>query len=85
MALPFASKLQCVLGTLVDAYFRGYDCITVEDCVATTSPPGALESVLYNAGGVSTPASIHVESCSIDINVDIRIDIDLTIDRAMGS
>ncbi|TBU63890.1 Isochorismatase hydrolase [Dichomitus squalens] len=42
---------QCVLGTLVDAYFRGYDCITVEDCIATTSPAGALESVLYNAGG----------------------------------
>ncbi|TFK93484.1 Isochorismatase hydrolase [Polyporus arcularius HHB13444] len=42
---------QCVLGTLVDAYFRGYDCITVEDCTATTSPPGALESVIYNAGG----------------------------------
>ncbi|KAI0756936.1 Isochorismatase hydrolase [Daedaleopsis nitida] len=42
---------QCVLGTLVDAYFRGYDCVVVEDCVATTSPAGALESVLYNAGG----------------------------------
>ncbi|OSD03380.1 Isochorismatase hydrolase [Trametes coccinea BRFM310] len=42
---------QCVLGTLVDAYFRGYDCIVVEDCVATTSPAGALENVLYNAGG----------------------------------
>ena len=52
---PGGSELtggQCVLGTLVDAYFRGYDCITVEDCIATTSPPGALESVLYNAGGV---------------------------------
>ncbi|OSX65303.1 hypothetical protein POSPLADRAFT_1134722, partial [Postia placenta MAD-698-R-SB12] len=39
----------CVLGTLVDAYFRGYDCITLEDGVATTSPTGGLENVLYNA------------------------------------
>ena len=42
-----------MLGTLVDAYYRGYDCITVEDCVATTSPAGGLENMLYNAGGVS--------------------------------
>ncbi|PCH38006.1 Isochorismatase hydrolase [Wolfiporia cocos MD-104 SS10] len=41
---------QCVLGTLVDAYFRGYDCITLKDCIATTSPTGGLENVLYNAG-----------------------------------
>lgn len=43
---------QCVLGTLVDAYFRGYDCIVVEDCIATTSPTGGLENVVYNAGNV---------------------------------
>ncbi|KAI0778242.1 Isochorismatase hydrolase [Trametes elegans] len=42
---------QCVLGTLVDAYSLGYDCIVVEDCVATASPSGALETVLHNAGG----------------------------------
>ncbi|KAJ3820240.1 Isochorismatase hydrolase [Lentinula raphanica] len=41
---------QCVLGTLVDAYFKGYDCILLEDATATTSPEGALESVIYNAG-----------------------------------
>ncbi|KII94060.1 hypothetical protein PLICRDRAFT_99709, partial [Plicaturopsis crispa FD-325 SS-3] len=40
----------CVLGTLVDAYFRGYDCIVVEDTIATTSPTGGLENVLHNAG-----------------------------------
>ncbi|RDB29161.1 Peroxyureidoacrylate/ureidoacrylate amidohydrolase RutB [Hypsizygus marmoreus] len=39
---------QCVLGTLVDAYFRGYDCVLVEDTTATTSPAGGLENVLYN-------------------------------------
>ncbi|KAJ3734826.1 Isochorismatase hydrolase [Lentinula guzmanii] len=41
---------QCVLGTLIDAYFKGYDCILIEDATATTSPDGALESVIYNAG-----------------------------------
>ncbi|KAH9911609.1 Isochorismatase hydrolase [Amylocystis lapponica] len=40
---------QCVLGTLVDAYFRGYDCIVVQDGTATTSPTGGLENVLYNS------------------------------------
>jgi len=41
---------QCVSGTLVDAYFRGYDCLLVEDCTATTSPEGGFENVVYNAG-----------------------------------
>ncbi|EPQ60662.1 Isochorismatase hydrolase [Gloeophyllum trabeum ATCC 11539] len=41
---------QCVLGTIVDAYYRGYDCIVVEDTVATTSPQGGLENVIYNSG-----------------------------------
>jgi nicotinamidase-related amidase len=45
---------QCVLGTLLDAYFRGYDCIVVKDVIATTSPAGGLDNVLYNAGNVST-------------------------------
>lgn len=41
---------QCVLGTLVDAYYKGYDCILVEDTVATTSPEGGYENVVFNAG-----------------------------------
>ncbi|KAF8642314.1 hypothetical protein AX16_009584 [Volvariella volvacea WC 439] len=41
---------QCVLGTLADAYFRGYDCILVEDATATTSPQGGHDNVVYNAG-----------------------------------
>ncbi|KAF5313048.1 hypothetical protein D9619_003558 [Psilocybe cf. subviscida] len=40
---------QCVLGTLVDAYFRGYDCIVLEDGIATTSPEGGYENVIHNA------------------------------------
>lgn len=41
---------QCVSGTVVDAYFRGYDCILVEDATATTSPSGGFENVVYNIG-----------------------------------
>lgn len=35
---------QCVLGTLLDAYFRGFDCVLLDDCCATTTP-GAKEVV----------------------------------------
>ncbi|KAF8213077.1 Isochorismatase hydrolase [Mycena galopus ATCC 62051] len=41
---------QCVAGTLVDAYFRGYDSVLVEDCSATSSPEGGFANVVYNAG-----------------------------------
>jgi len=50
--LPFL-LMQCVLGTLVDAYLRGYDCIVLRDAIATTSPEGAYENVIYNSLGVS--------------------------------
>ena len=43
---------QCVLGTIVDSYFRGYDCVVLRDCVATTSPTGAYENVIYNSTNV---------------------------------
>ena len=39
---------QCVLCTLQDAGFRGYDCLLVEDCVATTSPDYCMQATLYN-------------------------------------
>lgn len=41
---------QCVLGTLVDSYYRGYDCIVIRDAIATTSPQGGYENVIFNAG-----------------------------------
>lgn len=31
---------QCVLGTSLDCYYRGLDCIMLEDCCATTTPGG---------------------------------------------
>lgn len=39
---------QCVLATLQDANFLGYDCILLEDCTATTSPDYCREATLYN-------------------------------------
>lgn len=39
---------QCVLCTLQDANFRGYDCLLLEDCTATTSPDYCMQAALYN-------------------------------------
>ena len=39
---------QCVLSTLCDANFLGYDCILVQDCTATTSPEYCWLATLYN-------------------------------------
>lgn len=39
---------QCVLCTLQDANFHGYDCLLLEDCIATTSPQYCLDATLYN-------------------------------------
>lgn len=39
---------QCVLCTLQDAHFLGYDCILLADCAATTSPPYCEQAAHYN-------------------------------------
>jgi nicotinamidase-related amidase len=39
---------QCVLATLMDANFLGYDTILLEDCCATTSPSYCWDATLYN-------------------------------------
>lgn len=39
---------QCVMCTLQDANFLGYDCLLLEDCSATTSPEYCFHSTLYN-------------------------------------
>ena len=39
---------QCVLHTLADANFLGYDTIMIEDCTATTSPDFCWQATLYN-------------------------------------
>ncbi|ARB47224.1 cysteine hydrolase family protein [Alloalcanivorax xenomutans] len=40
---------QCVLHTLADANFLGYDTLFLEDCCATTSPAFCWDATLYNA------------------------------------
>lgn len=39
---------QCVMCTLQDANFLGYDCLLVEDCAATTSPDYCHAATVYN-------------------------------------
>jgi nicotinamidase-related amidase len=39
---------QCVLATLMQANFLGYDCVLLQDCAATTSPAFCQEATLYN-------------------------------------
>ncbi|TVY75821.1 Peroxyureidoacrylate/ureidoacrylate amidohydrolase [Lachnellula suecica] len=40
---------QCVWGTFLDAYYKGFDVVYVEDISATTSPYYATQMVTYNA------------------------------------
>ncbi|KAK5133731.1 hypothetical protein LTR08_007485 [Meristemomyces frigidus] len=42
---------QCVWGNLIDAYFKGFDTVYVEDMSGTSSPWYAEEMVRYNADG----------------------------------
>lgn len=39
---------QCVMATLQDANFLGYDCILIRDCSATTSPDYCAQATIYN-------------------------------------
>ena len=39
---------QCVMATLQDANFLGYDCILLRDCAATTSPDYCYQATVYN-------------------------------------
>jgi ureidoacrylate peracid hydrolase len=39
---------QCVMTTLEDASFLGYDTVLIEDATATTSPDYCVQAVLYN-------------------------------------
>lgn len=53
---------QCVMTTLEDATFLGYDAVLLEDCTATTSPDYCVQAVLYNVkllfGFVATSSSV---------------------------
>ena len=39
---------QCVLATLMQANFLGYDCVLLQDCATTTSPAFCQDATLYN-------------------------------------
>jgi hypothetical protein len=53
---------QCVMTTLQDANFLGYDCVLLSDCSGATSPACCLDATLYNVkrcfGFVATGAAV---------------------------
>jgi len=56
---------QCVMTTLQDANFLGYDCVLIKDCSATTSPDFCLKATLYNVSqcfGFVTDSSSIMEA-----------------------
>lgn len=59
---------HCVLGTLMDANFHGYDTILIEDCTATTSPDFCLQATLHNVrfcfGFTTTSTSLADSLCA---------------------
>jgi nicotinamidase-related amidase len=58
---------HCVLGTLMDANFHGFDTILIEDCTATTSPDFCLQATLHNVRfcfGFTTTSTSLTESFS---------------------
>ncbi|MBD2103506.1 cysteine hydrolase family protein [Leptolyngbya sp. FACHB-261] len=53
---------QCVMATLQDANFLGYDCLLLSDCTATTSPEFCMQATLYN---VKQCFGFVTDSCEI--------------------
>ena len=43
---------RCVLATMQDAGFLGYDCILIDDCSATTSPDYVVRAVRFQVRGM---------------------------------
>jgi nicotinamidase-related amidase len=39
---------QCVMHTLTDAHFLGYNCVLVDDCCGTTSPDYCVQATIWN-------------------------------------
>jgi nicotinamidase-related amidase len=64
---------QCVMCTLKDAQFLGYDCLLVEDCAGTTSPDFCSAATFYNVetGGFITDSKAVMSGLAdIQMNED---------------
>lgn len=60
---------QCVMTTLQDANFLGYDCILLRDCTATTSPDYCLQATFYNVNqcfGFVSDAKAVIQALTMD-------------------
>jgi nicotinamidase-related amidase len=58
---------QCVMTTLQDASFLGYDVLMLEDCVATTSPDYCMQATIYNVNllfGFTTDSKALIDGIS---------------------
>jgi ureidoacrylate peracid hydrolase len=56
---------HCVLGTLMDANFHGYDTVLLQDCTSTTSPDFCYQATLHNVRfcfGFTTTSADLVEA-----------------------
>ena len=60
---------HCVLGTLMDANFHGYDTILLEDCTGTTSPDFCMQATLHNVrfcfGFTATSADLDASLAAV--------------------
>jgi ureidoacrylate peracid hydrolase len=59
---------HCVLATLMDANFKGFDTVLIEDCTATTSPEFCLRATFHNVRfcfGFTTTSASLTESLSV--------------------
>ncbi len=60
---------QCVLCTLQDANFLGYDCLLLRDCTATTSPDYCFQATVYNVNqcfGFTTDSATLIAALPLD-------------------
>jgi len=70
---------QCVLCTLQDANFHGYDCMLLRDCAATTSPDYCMAATVYNVNqcfGFVLESSVLAAALALDRHAEV-VDHDL--------
>lgn len=66
---------QCVLHTLADASFLGYDTVMFEDAAATTSPAFCMEATLYNLRQIFGFTLLSTDLCAA-LNASLKGEAD---------
>lgn len=70
---------QCVLGTLVDAYNAGWNCVLVDDCCGTTTE-GGREVSLWNVSVsfiyfISFHFSVYIQYFYFSLRASISLSV----------